>query len=98
MQDEELTAVGVRSSVGHGDEASTVSPAVERRVRVDLVSEWRAPRALTAAPISRRVATLDHESTHDAVKGQPIVVPVLGEQAEILDGLWRIRREEFDLD
>src|SRR5688500_16053728 len=36
VEDEELAAVGVRSGVGHRDQAALVAVAIERRSRVDL--------------------------------------------------------------
>src|SRR4029078_9515629 len=63
-----------------------------------LVGERRAPRPPATSAVARRVAALDHEPLHDAVERQAVVVTVLGEQPEILDGLRRIRRQELDRD
>src|SRR4029077_8325882 len=98
VKNEELAAIGVRSGIGHRDEAAAVPAAIQRRVLIDLVLEGSAPRAFTAGAIAGGVAPLDHETLDDAVERQAVVLAVLGEQPEILDGLRGVCREELDLD
>ena len=85
-------------AVGHRHQTAAVPAAVEWRVHVDLVGEGFAPRALTAGAVAQRIAALNHESLHDAVERHAVVVAMLGEQPEVLDGSWRVGREELDRD
>src|SRR4030095_15063045 len=86
------------TGVDYGYDAARVAVAVGWRVLLDLVLERAAPRALAAGTVARRVAALDHEALHDAMESQPVVVAVLGEQAEVLDRFRRVGGEELDLD
>src|SRR5207302_1465386 len=87
--DEELAAVGVRAGVCHRERAA------DDLVLVELVLELVA-RA--AAPRPFRAAALDHEVRDHAVEDQPVVEALLGERAEVLDGLRRVLVEELELD
>src|SRR5688572_2639126 len=98
MHDEELAAVRVRACVGHRDNAAPVTVTIDAGLRIDLVFERPAPRALAAGPVTTRVATLDHEPLDDAVKREAIVIAVLGEQAEVFDGFRRLAGQELDVD
>src|SRR5918992_3828539 len=87
--DEELAAVRVRPAVGHRQRAA------HDLVVVDLVLELVA-RAAGAG--SLRAAALDHEVLDDAVEDQPVVVAVLRQLHEVLDGLRGIFLEQLELD
>ena len=62
---------------------------------VELVLE-RVARAAGAGAL--RAAALDHEVGDHAVEGEPVVEPVAGELAEVLDRLRRVVVEELDRD
>ena len=95
--EEELAAVGVGPSVGHGEPALAVVLQLEV-----LVLELGAVDGLAArARVSSEVAALDHEVGNDPVEGGAPVALVpgpFGEGLEVLDGLWDGLAEEADLD
>jgi hypothetical protein len=66
-RDEELSAVGVRSSVRHREDASLVVP----QLGVKLVGEVIAGAADT---LTKRIAALNHELVDDAMKNRAVVV------------------------
>ena len=90
MHDEELTAVGVWSGIGHRH-----SPARVRSGPFDFVPEAVAGSA-TAGP--GWVASLDHEAGNHPVEEHAIVEAILGEKDEVVDGLRRPFSVELDLD
>src|SRR5204863_8971073 len=104
QRDEELTAVGVRSTVRHRQDARFAVP----KLRVELVLEVVAG---AAGPLSQRVAALNHEAVDDAMKDRSVVIrglhllarawigPFLrafGQADEIRDGFWRLVFEQLD--
>src|SRR5438034_3154521 len=52
----------------------------------------------TAGAVAFGAAALDDEVRDDAVEGEPVVEPLLGERQEVRDGLRRVFREELDPD
>src|SRR5829696_7400597 len=86
--DEELAAVGVRAAVGHRERAA------DDLVVVDLVLELVAGGAGAGA---LRAAALDHEVADHAVEDQPVVVAVLRELHEVVDGLGCVLGEQLQL-
>src|SRR5215211_1919400 len=87
--DEELAAVGVRSAVGHGQGAAL------DLVVVDLVLELVAGPTRAGA---LRTAALNHEVRDDPMEGEPVVVTLMRELHEVLDGLRRLAVEQLDRD
>src|SRR5215207_181023 len=87
--DEELAAVGVGPGVGHRERTA------DDLVVVDLVLELVAGAAGAGA---LRAAALDHEVADHAVEDQPVVVAVLRELHEVVDGLGRGLLEQLELD
>src|ERR1700680_2800177 len=87
--DEELRPVRVRPGVRHRQR-----PA-DDLVGVDLVLEG-VPGAAGARPL--RTAALDHEVLDHPVKGEPVIEPLRGELAEVLDGLRRVFVEQLEDD
>ena len=90
MRDEELRAVGVRTGVGHGQNAALVAKAV-----VGFVFEAVARAAATDA---LRAAALDHEIGDDAVEVQAVVETALGQIDEVGDGQRGLLGFQLDLD
>src|SRR5439155_26300061 len=64
-------------------------------LRVDLGGDRVAG---TAGAVAFGAAALDDEVRDDAVEGEPVVEPPLGERHEVRDGLWRVLWEELDPD
>src|SRR5581483_6286705 len=63
---------------------------------LDLVARpARAPTVLRARVFRERIAALDHEALHDAVKSSPVVESLVGEGFEVLDGFGRNVGPEF---
>src|SRR2546428_535002 len=59
----------------------------------------RSPSTATSAgAVAFRATRLDDEVRDDAVEGEPVVEPPLGERHEVRDGLWRVLWEELDPD
>ena len=98
FHDEELAAVGVGPGVRHGQHAAFVAGLIQRRVGLDLVVEFTAPRAHAAAAGALGVAALQHEAFDDAVKRHAVIVTVLGKQTKIFHGLRRIFGQKLDFD
>src|SRR5258705_12594116 len=61
QRDEELAAIGVRTAVGHREDARLVLA----QIRMKLV---RKGIAGSANPLAERIAALDHESVDDAME------------------------------
>jgi len=72
MGDEELTAVGAGSGIGHGEETATVV----LETGSELVGEFVTGPPHAAAC---RITALDHEIRNDAVEGDSIVESAAGE-------------------
>src|SRR5206468_13039780 len=101
-RNEELAAVGVRSPVGHREDARLVVP----QLRVELVGKGVAR---PSDALSQGIAALNHEPVDDAMENDSIVVrltdllvrprvgPVLralGQADEVLYGFWRFLVEQ----
>src|SRR5215204_1355672 len=86
--DEELAAVRVGPRVGHREGAA------DDLVLVDLVLELVAGAAGAGA---LRTAALNHEVADHAVEDQPVVVAVLRELHEVVDGLGCVLGEQLQL-
>src|SRR3989475_3523612 len=54
--------------------------------------------ARTAGALAFGAAALDDEVRDDAVEGEPVVEPPLGERHKVRDGRWRVLWEELDPD
>src|SRR5262245_31235388 len=98
MHDEELAAVRVLAVVRHRKQTAPIATAVERGLRLDLVLEVSTPGTLSAGAVPLGIAALNHEAAHDPMERQAVVVPVLGEQPEVLDRFRRIVRKELNVD
>src|SRR6185436_13515048 len=68
---------------------------VLQRIVLDLIAERVAG---AAAARGRRVARLDHEVRDDAMEFHAVVVPLLRQEHEVVDGLRRMLRIERELD
>ncbi len=78
--DEELTAVGVGASIGHGhSEGSVVA-----QVAVELILELASPDALPSRAVPLGIPHLDHKVLDNAVDPSLVVVPVLAVSAASL--------------
>ena len=97
--EEELAAVGVGASVGHGEDTAAGVAVLEV-----LISEFLAIDGLaTSAVATGEVATLSHEASDDTVEGAALEVEGLAgatdtlltsaESAEVLGGLGRVSGE-----
>jgi hypothetical protein len=95
--DEELGAVGVGTSVGHGEETGLV-------VLVDevLIGELlTVDGATTSTVVAGEVTTLEHELGDDTVEGRALVTLTLGKLAElteVLSSLGDVLLEEVEDD
>lgn len=89
--DEELGAVGVRSGVGHGEDAGFVVLAVGFAFALELVA------GVTGAG-AEGAAALDHEIGDDAVEGEAVVVSAAGEAEEGGAGDGGVLGEHGDVD
>lgn len=78
--DEELTAVGARTAVGHGQD--TGASVLERAV--ELVLELATPDGLSATAGACGVAALEHEAGDDAVEDDAVVLACVGEACKVL--------------
>ena len=87
VHNEKLAPIRVTPGIGHGDNPAPIAPLVKGRAPLNLVLEGSSPSTFSTGPISLRVASLDHESLDNAVKGQPIVIAMLGQQTKILYSL-----------
>ena len=90
VHDEELAAVGVGSGIRHRQRAAFVLAW-----SIELVAE-----AVTrpAAPGPGWITALQHESGDDPVEDHFVVVPLAGEEEEVVDCQRRFCGEEFDGD
>lgn len=85
---EELTSIGVRTSIGHGEYARTSMLELEVLIRKTIAID----RHSTGTIVVGEVATLQHELRNHTVKGRTFVtVPLLPctKRTEILSSLWR---------
>jgi len=78
--DEELTAVGTRAAVGHGQ--NTRTSVLQRAIK--FVCELAAPDRLSTTTGTGRVTTLKHEAWDDAVEDDAVVLTCVGEASEVL--------------
>jgi hypothetical protein len=83
--DEELTAVGARAAVGHGQD--TGASVLERAV--ELVLELAAPDGLSTTTGTSGVTALQHEAGDDAVEDDAVVLASVGETCKVLTCLLR---------
>src|SRR6185312_15724777 len=81
LYDEELTAVGIRSGIGHGQ-----GPELVRRGH-PLIGK---PVAGSASARPSRVPGLDHKPLDDPMKDHVIVIAVNGEKDKVVH---RVRRQ-----
>src|SRR5690554_3356904 len=91
MCDEELTAVGVRTGVGHRDDAGIVA----ERITLELILE-RIARSPAAGAL--RVSPLDHKVVDHAVEGHSVIEPLAGEKDEVVHRARCMLRIEFEAD
>ena len=77
MHDEELGAVGVWSSVGHGDGATSVL-AGERLISKSV--------ARSTSTITFGVTALNHETFNDAVKDGVVIEVIISKINKVIDG------------
>lgn len=92
VRDEELAAIGLRTSICHGEDAWLVVLQVRTEFVFELVA-W------AARACARGITALDHEIGDDAVKRDAIVVTALGEIEETRHRDWNIAAIEgrFDI-
>src|SRR4029079_541455 len=62
------------------------------------VGKIAAPGALATRAVTFGIAALNHEPLDDSVEREAVIVAVLGEKPEVLDGLGLLLREELDLE
>src|SRR5215510_11548349 len=89
MRDEKLAAAGVLAREGHPDRAANVRPGID--LAADLI-------AGAAFAVAARVASLNDEIRHDAVKSEAIEEALARERDEAVHRDRRVLREEFDPD
>src|SRR5262245_43798209 len=89
VRDEKLAAAGILARKSHPDSAAGVRPGVD--LTADLIAG--APLAVAA-----RVASLNDEIRHDAVKSNAVEETSARESDEAVHRDRRVLREEFDLD
>ncbi len=89
MAHKKLRATSVETSVRHREHSAIVTLIAALHFAIDLPS-WPAGAAAVGA------AALNDEVRNHAVKREPVVKTLLGEFAEIGNGVWRIGIEELD--
>src|SRR5262245_31222552 len=89
VRDEKLAAAGVLARKSHPDRAASVRPGVD--LAADLI-------AGAAFAVTTRVASLNDEIRHDAVKAQAVEEALARERDEAVHRDRRVLREEFDPD
>src|SRR5262245_16382522 len=89
MRDEKLAAAGVLARKSHPDRAASVRPGVD--LAADLI-------AGAAFAVAARVAPLNDEIRHDAVKIEAVEEALSRERDEAVHRDRRVLREEFDPD
>jgi|GEM_PF-2486997 len=91
MDDEKLTAVGVTSSIGHGDGSLDMS-----ELGREFVVKFLAVDTLATHPGSGWITSLDHKITDNAVENHSVVVPLASKSDEISTSSRCLCDEEFD--
>mmetsp|Transcript_17926 Transcript_17926/g.34180 ORF Transcript_17926/g.34180 Transcript_17926/m.34180 type:complete len:217 (+) Transcript_17926:160-810(+) len=91
---EKLRLVAIAPRVGHAH----LTPLIMRIVRMEFVLECPSPYRFSAFSRSGRIATLDHEAFHVAMKGGAVVVAAGAECEEIEGGSRCSVAEDFDFD
>src|SRR5215510_3793199 len=89
MRDEKLAAAGVLAREGHPDRAANVRPGID--LAADLI-------AGAAFAVAARVASLNDEIRHDAVKSHAVEKASARERDEAVHRDRRVLREKFDSD
>src|SRR5215208_4940452 len=81
-RDEELTAIGIASSIRHGDNTRFIKGQVAVFI-LKLI-----PRTTHAA--AGRVTTLSHETFQYSMESDPIKISLTSQKDKAIDGLWRL--------
>src|SRR5690625_7975854 len=89
MCDEELTAVGVRTGVGHRNDAGIVA----ERITLELILE-RIARSPASGAL--RVSPLDHKRVDHPAGGPPVTKTLAGEKDEVVHRARRLLRIELE--
>src|SRR5215813_9909134 len=89
VRDEKLAAAGVLARESHSDRAANVRPGVD--LAADLITG-------AAFAVAARVASLNDEIRHDAVKSEAVEETLARERDEAVHRDRRVLREEFDPD
>ena len=92
---EELTAIGIGTSVGHAEDATLIV----FELRFDLILEWLTINAWTIFSRSGgRRAGLDHEGGNEAMKWRVIVCVGSTQREEVVGRLWSGAAEKLKLE
>ncbi|CAD75263.1 conserved hypothetical protein [Rhodopirellula baltica SH 1] len=89
MSDEKLRPIGVGTGVGHRQNAGTIMLELGMELIFKLVTGSTTPAAFGAT-------ALDHEVGDHAVENQSVVVLLLAERFEVLNGLRSFVVKQFD--
>jgi hypothetical protein len=91
MADEELTAAGVRATVGHRETACLMTVGIAFGFAGDAVA-WATRASAVGA------AALDHKVGNHPMEHQAIVKAFFRQFDEVLDGAWGLGLKQFEID
>src|SRR5699024_5496942 len=91
--DEELAAVGVAAGIGHGQRTPDVD-----QIFAELILKSFAPDALAAGAVALGVAALNHKVFHDPMESQTVIITLLDQHFEVVNGFGSCVRKQPDAD